>query len=69
MVDPKSFSPDLFVEIDTEDTGRDHIVIPPNSFALAETVESMKIPRDTLVILRWEIHIRTMRTDRERDPT
>jgi dCTP deaminase len=50
VVDPKSFSPDLFVEIDTKDTGRDHIVIPPNSFALAETVESMTIPRDTLVI-------------------
>jgi dCTP deaminase len=50
VVDPKAFSPDLFVEIDTKQTGRDHIVIPPNSFALAETVETMEIPRDTLVI-------------------
>ena len=50
VVDPKAFSPDLFVEVDTVATGRDYIVIPPNSFALAETVESMAIPRDTLVI-------------------
>ena len=50
VVDPKQFSPDLFVEVDTTETGRDHIIIPPNSFALAETVESMSIPRDTLVI-------------------
>ena len=50
VVDPKQFSPDLFVEIDTDETGRDHIIIPPNSFALAETVESMSIPRDMLVI-------------------
>jgi dCTP deaminase len=50
VVDPKAFSPDLFVEINTTATGRDHIIIPPNSFALAETVETMSIPRDTLVI-------------------
>ena len=50
IVDPKAFSPDLFLEIDTRDLGQDHIVIPPNSFALAETVETMSIPRDTLVI-------------------
>ncbi len=50
IVDPKAFSPDLFLEIDTKALGQDHIVIPPNSFALAETVETMSIPRDTLVI-------------------
>ncbi|MEM1165149.1 MAG: dCTP deaminase [Planctomycetota bacterium] len=34
------------------DTGlvRDHIIIPPNSFALCETVEVFDIPRDVLVI-------------------
>lgn len=50
IVDPKAFSPDLFLEIDTRELGQDHIIIPPNSFALAETVETMSIPRDTLVI-------------------
>ncbi|MCC5829968.1 MAG: dCTP deaminase [Phycisphaeraceae bacterium] len=50
IVDPKGFSDDLFVTVDTRQTGRDHIIIPPNSFALAETVEVMKIPRDVLAI-------------------
>src|SRR5882724_9025477 len=39
VVDPKSFSQDMFVKVDTRETGLDHIIIPPNSFALAETVE------------------------------
>ena len=50
IVDPKNFSDDLFVTIDTRETGRDHIVIPPNSFALAETVEEIDVPRDVLAI-------------------
>ena len=25
VVDPKAFSPDLFIEIDTKETGRDHL--------------------------------------------
>jgi len=50
IVDPKQFTDDYFVTIDTDITGRDHIVIPPNSFALAETVEVFDIPRDMLVI-------------------
>ncbi len=50
IVDPKKFSEDLFIEIDTAKTGKDHIIIPPNSFALAETVESIAVPRDVLVI-------------------
>ena len=50
VVDPKAFSPDLFIEVDTQDTGNDYIIIPPNSFALAETVETMSIPRNTLVV-------------------
>ena len=50
IVDPKSFSDDNFVTIDTRDTGKDHVTIPPNSFALAETVELFSIPRDLLVI-------------------
>jgi dCTP deaminase len=50
VVDPKKFTDDLFVEIDTARTGADHVVIPPNSFALCETVEYIAVPRDVLVI-------------------
>jgi dCTP deaminase len=45
VVDPKEFSPNSFVDRDT-----DVCVIPPNSFALARTVEYFRIPRDVLVI-------------------
>lgn len=45
LVDPKKFSNNSFVERKT-----DVCIIPPNSFALARTVETFKIPRDILVI-------------------
>jgi len=45
VVDPKDFSSQSFVDRET-----DVCVIPPNSFALARTVEYFRIPRDTLVI-------------------
>ncbi|MBY0510274.1 MAG: dCTP deaminase [Rhodospirillaceae bacterium] len=45
VVDPKNFSESGFVDRKT-----DVCVIPPNSFALARTVEHFKIPRDVLVI-------------------
>jgi dCTP deaminase len=44
-VDPKAFSEAGFV-----DRRGDVCVIPPNSFALARTVEYFRIPRDVLVI-------------------
>ena len=50
VVDPKNFTNDLFISIDTEQTGRDHVIIPPNSFALAETVEVFSVPRDVLAV-------------------
>ena len=50
VVDPKHFDDDSFVTVDTNDTGKDHVVIPPNSFALCATVETFKIPRDVLAI-------------------
>lgn len=50
IVDPKRFTEDLFVTIDTNETGHDHVIIPPNSFALAETVERISVPRDCLAI-------------------
>ncbi|MFN0133577.1 MAG: dCTP deaminase [Phycisphaerales bacterium] len=50
VVDPKHFTDDLMVEVDTAKLGVDHVVIPPNSFALCETVETVEIPRDVLAI-------------------
>jgi dCTP deaminase len=45
IVDPKNFAEDSFVDKKT-----DICIIPPNSFALARTVEYFKIPEDVLVI-------------------
>ena len=50
VIDPKRFNEDLFVTVDTTETGSDHIIIPPNSFVLCETVEVFEIPRDILAI-------------------
>ncbi|MGB1147013.1 MAG: dCTP deaminase [Alphaproteobacteria bacterium] len=45
VVDPKNFSKSSLVERET-----DVCIIPPNSFALARTVEYFRIPRDVLVV-------------------
>ena len=45
IVDPKNFDPRSFVDIRGE-----HCIIPPNSFALARTVEYFRIPRNVLVV-------------------
>ena len=45
IVDPKDFAANSFVDRVT-----DTCVIPPNSFALARTVEYFRVPRDILVI-------------------
>ena len=45
VVDPKNFDANSFVDIQS-----DVCVIPPNSFALARTVEYFKIPRKVLTI-------------------
>ena len=50
VVDPKRFSDDMMVEVDTKVTGSDYVIIPPNSFALCETVEYIEVPRDVLVL-------------------
>ena len=44
-VDPKTFNPRSFVDVEG-----DECVIPPNSFALASTVEFFRIPRNVLTI-------------------
>ena len=45
VVDPKSFDPRSFVDIKA-----DACIVPPNSFALARTIEYFRIPRDILTI-------------------
>ena len=45
IVDPKNFDPSSFVDIKT-----DVCIVPPNSFALARSVEYFRIPRDVLTI-------------------
>src|SRR5688572_28671827 len=45
VIDPKHFEPKAFVDIEG-----DFCIIPPNSFALAETVEYFEIPRDILAV-------------------
>ncbi len=45
MVDPKDFDAKSFVDIDT-----DVCIVPPNSFALARSVEYFRIPREVLTI-------------------
>jgi dCTP deaminase len=50
IIDPKRFSDRSFVTVDTSETGKDHVLIPPNSFALCETVEIVEMPRDVLAI-------------------
>lgn len=46
IVDPKHFDPQSFIEV----SGKGSCLIPPNSFALARTVEYFKIPRNVLTI-------------------
>ena len=45
VVDPKNFDEKSFVDVQS-----DVCIIPPNSFALARTVEYLKIPRDVLTV-------------------
>ena len=45
IVDPKAFDANSFVDVQS-----DVCIIPPNSFALARTVEYFRIPRNVLTI-------------------
>ncbi len=45
IVDPKKFDDKSFVDMKA-----DHVIIPPNSFALARTVEYFRIPRNVMTI-------------------
>jgi len=45
IVDPKNFDPKNFVDFQGE-----VCIVPPNSFALARTVEYLRIPRNVLTV-------------------
>jgi dCTP deaminase len=45
VVDPKQFDPNSFVEFEG-----DVCIVPPNSFALARSVEYFRIPRDVVTL-------------------
>ena len=45
IVDPKNFSEDSFIDIEA-----DECIIPPNSFALARTVEYLRLPKDVMTV-------------------
>ena len=45
VIDPKSFDPRSFVDIKAP-----VCIVPPNSFALARTIEYFRIPRDVLTV-------------------
>ncbi|SMC22150.1 dCTP deaminase [Andreprevotia lacus DSM 23236] len=46
IVDPKNFDENSFVDV----SGKGYCIIPPNSFALARTVEYFRIPRNALTV-------------------
>lgn len=45
LIDPKAFSPNAFVDVQAKSC-----IIPPNSFALARSVEYFRIPRNVLTL-------------------
>ncbi len=45
-VDPKNFDTDAFFDVKTDGS----VLIPPNSFMLAQSYEYIRVPRDILVI-------------------
>jgi len=45
VIDPKAFDPRSFVDIKA-----DVCIVPPNSFALARTIEYFRIPRNVLTV-------------------
>ena len=61
VVDPKNFDEKSFVDIES-----DVCIIPPNSFALARTVEYFRIPRERADDLPRQEHLRALRDHRQR---
>ena len=61
VVDPKRFDLLLFVDIKA-----DCCIVPPNSFALASTVEYFRIPSRRPDRLPRQVHLRSLRHHRQR---
>ena len=51
--DPKNFSEDNFITV----KGEDFILIPPNSFALASSLEYFKMPRNVTGLVTAKVYI------------
>ena len=62
IVDPKHFDARSFVEFDG-----DVCIVPPNSFALARSVEYFRIPRNVAHHLCRQVHLRPLRHHHQRD--
>ncbi len=45
LIDPKAFDPRSFIDLKAAEC-----IVPPNSFALARTIEYFRIPRDVLTV-------------------
>ena len=61
VIDPKAFDSRSFVDLKA-----DVCIVPPNSFALARTVEYFRIPRDVLTVCLGEVDLRPLRHHRQR---
>ena len=62
IVDPKNFDARSFIDVKGAS-----ILVPPNSFALARSVEYFKIPAGHTHHLRRQIYLRPLWNYRERD--
>ena len=62
IIDPKAFDERSFVSVQA-----DSVIVPPNSFALARSVEYFRIPRDVLTICVGKVDLCALRNHRERD--
>lgn len=52
VVDPKRFNPKSFVDVELDSSAKEaFVVIPPNSFALCQSMEWLKIPRNCLTLV------------------
>ena len=60
VIDPKDFDERSFVAVQSES-----VLVPPNSFALARSIEYFKIPRDVLTICVGKSHLRALRHHRQ----
>lgn len=51
IVDPLDFDDNCMWQVDmSPETGKEYLVIPPNSFALGVTMERFKIPRNVMTV-------------------